>query len=658
MPAFNITAPDGKKYTVTGENAEGAYSALQQHMGAETKTSEVEKPLDKYQQAAQEENANLKAKGIDTGAGYSRQVLHGLTMGGADEVLAGLSTPFEMIKRGTIDPREGYNYAKARENLIMDEARQKNGALGTAAEIGGAVLTGGAAANAGLTLARPGMGLIGRTLAGGAEGAGYGALNGALDGGDSLGDRFTGAAKGAGIGAGVGAGLPIAGAVGGAVLGPIASNIRARLNPGGVADSQLARALMESGQAAPAVENAITRAAQEGQGGFRVADALGNAGQRMLSTVTRAPGAGRQMGVDFLEARQAGQGRRLSNALSEGFDSPQTAAQTEAQLTRARGTAADAEYGAVRGGSNPVDVVAPIDHLDRIIGTQPGQVITAANDSIEAALTPFRQRLARVNPDDFEAVQRIRGDMADAAETAHRAGQGNRARLIGGAVRQLDTAMEAASPGYRQANANFAQASRNIDAVGHGRDAAMRGRTEDTIPAFQALGPEGQSAYRSGYVDPLIADVQKAAVGANKARPLTNDAFQAEAGVMAPGNDLLQRRIGRENTMFETRRQATGGSQTHDNANDAAAQHVDPSIIESLFRGHPGHAAMQLLRNVGNGLNGYTPAVREEMARRLLGTEVSPAVQRVVGSMEQRALIARQLLNGVNSGTGVASQRK
>jgi hypothetical protein len=156
-------------------------------------------------------------------------------------------------------------------------------------------------------------------------------------------------------------------------------------------------------------------------------------------------------------------------------------------MTGARDTAADAEYGAVRNDAAPVDLVGTINHLDGIIGTEAGQVLTPANDSVEAALTPFRQRLARVNPDDFAAVQRIRGDMADQAQAAMQAGHGNRSRIIGGAVRQLDAAMDAASPGFRQANANFRQASQNIDAIGEGRDAAMRGRTEDTIcPSSEA----------------------------------------------------------------------------------------------------------------------------------------------------------------------------
>ena len=51
----------------------------------------------------------------DEGAGLTRRLAHGATLGADSTVLAGLETPLEMIKRGTFDPREGYNYAKARE---------------------------------------------------------------------------------------------------------------------------------------------------------------------------------------------------------------------------------------------------------------------------------------------------------------------------------------------------------------------------------------------------------------------------------------------------------------------------------------------------------------------------------------------------------------
>jgi hypothetical protein len=77
----------------------------------------------------------------------------------------------------------------------------------------------------------------------------------------------------------------------------------------------------------------------------------------MLSSVARAPGEGRTNVVNYLENRQAGQGRRVSNALSEGFEAPETAAQTGRRLTQARDEAANEEFGAVREDARPVDAM-------------------------------------------------------------------------------------------------------------------------------------------------------------------------------------------------------------------------------------------------------------------------------------------------------------
>lgn len=614
---------------------------------------------DKYQQAALDED---KAVG-GADAGFTRMLAHGATFGADSTILAGLQTPLEMIKRGTFNPAEGYDYAKAREDLIMKKARENTGTLGTGAEVLGGGVAGSGLANAGVTAARflaPEAGLLGRSAASAADAAGLGAFSGAMEG-NGVGERFNNAIKGMATGAAIGALTPGALRLAGSALSPVVSNIHARVNPEGFAQSQIARGILESGVNPDQLSLDTVQAANEGQPQFTLADAMGNAGQRMLSTVARAPGEGRTAVVNALEARQAGQGRRVAGALAEGFDSPQTAAQTETRLTGARDTQANAEYGAVRNDANQVDVTGTLNHLDRIIGTEPGQVLTPANDSIEAALTPFRQRLSRVNPDDFEAVQRIRGDMADAAQSARQGGYGNRARLIGGAVRQLDTAMENASAGHLAANRNFAQASRDIESVQAGRDAAMRGRTEDTIPAYQGLPPAGQQAFRAGYVDPLIAQTQGAAFGANKARPLINDAFQAEAGAMAPGNPMMQRRLAREQTMFETRNQALGGSRTADNLNDHAAMGVDPHLIGQIMTGD-WHGAVRSALSAGHSaLSGNTPAVRQEVANILLqnGANVSPArlrnmVQDTVARIHFVQNIARNVGRGVAGGLAVA----
>jgi hypothetical protein len=106
------------------------------------------------------------------------------------------------------------------------------------------------------------------------------------------------------------------------------------------------------------------------------------------------------------------------------------------------------------------------------------------NDSGEAALVRNKLTDGTSNLTDFRAVQRVRGDISDKAQSALQSGHGNKARLLRGVPRQLDQALENASEGYLAANRRFAQASCDIEAVQVGRDAAMRGRTEDTVPAF------------------------------------------------------------------------------------------------------------------------------------------------------------------------------
>jgi hypothetical protein len=62
--------------------------------------------------------------------------------------------------------------------------------------------------------------------------------------------------------------------------------------------------------------------------------------------------------------------------------------------------------------------------------------------------------------------------------------------------------MENSSEGFLAVNRNFSQATRDIESIQAGREAATRGRSEDIIPAYKALRPQGQGAFRAGYVDP------------------------------------------------------------------------------------------------------------------------------------------------------------
>ncbi len=588
---------------------------------------------DPHRIAARKEIDDLKAKGVDTGAGLVRQAMQGATFNLADEAIAGLLTPLEMIRQGTFNPAEAYRHAKAREDLILEDARKDNGMAGTAAEIAGGVGSGIGLARTGLSAAgrlAPNAGIGTRMAASAGDAAAMGAIAGAGEG-NSLAERGFNAGVGGGVGAAVGGAAPVVATLAKSVAAPVVSNIRARINPERFAENQVARAVVESGMTPTSIADDVAAAAREGQGMFTVADAMGNPGQRMLSSTARAPGPGRTDVVEFLDRRQADQGRRVANTLSEGFDSPQTAAQMRDRLTTGRDTLADQAFGAVRADADPVDLTGTIARIDQTL--RPGltplvRPSTIADDSVEAALQRTRDRLTdgRSVLTDFEVIQRARGDLADTISKAHRAGEGNKVRLLTQVRNELDQALERASQGYRQANRDFQTRSQAIDAIDTGRDAALRGRVEDTVPAFNAMRPDQRAAFRTGYADPLIETAQGSAYGVNKARPLTNDAFQAEGAAMAPGNDLMQRRIARENTMFQTRNAATGNSKTAENLADDAAMGIDPGILGQILSGNVGGAVRSVLAAGQNVLNGNTPEVRQQVADILLqrGQNIPP----------------------------------
>lgn len=660
MPTFTINDPSGKTYTIEGDNAAGALVALKKHLGQGPEP-------DKYQQAAIDEQAALKAVGGDEGAGFTRRLAHGFTLGADTTALAALETPLEMIKRGTFNPVEGYNYAKAREDQILADARKNTGIPGTAVEaLGGAVGAGGLA-KAGITAAAAlpqGASWLARAGAQAADAAGVGGISGFMEG-NGVNERVKNGIMGALAGGALGFTLPGVISAAKMLASPITSQIAARMNPQQYAQAQVARAISEGKMTARDVELALRHAHNEGQGEFTLADALGSPGQEMLSTVARSPGEGRTAVANFLDARQAGQGRRLSSALAEGFESPQTAAQVRQEMTAARDTAANAEYGAVRKDAMPVDVSGAISKIDETLAPYGVAQDVGSNDTAAAALAKYRSRLTR--PDgrtnnDFNAVQRVRGDLSDEIQQAVQSGARNKARLLGQVLREVDNSLETSSAGFKQANKNFAQASKDIEAIDTGRQAATRGRTEDTIPTFQKLSPEGQQAFRSGYVDPLIESAQGSAMGVNKARPFTSDAAQQEIDAFAaPGRaDALKQKIERENTMFATRNRALGGSKTADNLANEAAMGVSPevlSVAKHIISGNFGGAVKGALTAGKNAFTGNTPEVRQAVAELLLqnGKNLPPKqlqalVDHTISRANRASEIAEKIARGAAGG--------
>lgn len=712
-----VTAPNGASVQFPdGTDHATINGVMTQHFGG---GADAAPAPDKYQQAAIDEQAMLKAKGIDEGAGFARRLGHGATFGADSTVLAAAQTPLEMIRHGTVNPVEGYNYAKAREDQIMSDARKNTGALGTAAEVLGGAVGGSALADAGVTATRflaPEAGILKRAAASAADGAGIGGFSGAMEG-NGLQERAVNAVKGLGAGAVLGGVLPVVGAVAKGIAAPIISNFKARNNPTGFAEGQVARGVHESGVDPNELSRDVIQAGNEGQGTYTLADSMGNAGQRLLSTVARAPGEGRTAVVQAMDARQGDQGRRLAGALREGFEAPQTAEQTRAAMSDQANREASFNYAPVKAETQPIDVSNPVAIANRAISPAADRLASAPSyeavpptiptDPVARARAllnpepPTYRQVPGAEPTDLaaragiekqesalrdpigSALKEARSYLAAPTLTSSNVSQAFRAKtnidqMIKGATekgqgalvaelmpiqRSLDEALANTSSNYAGARDAYRIAQQRLEALDLGRTLGAKPvRSEDAIRQFEALpDPEAQQAFRVGYADPQIAQVQSGAFGTNKGRPFTSDATRDEfSAFAAPGKgDMLQRQIGRENTMFETRQTALGGSKTVDNLNDHEAMGVDPhlvSVVGHVLAGNVPGAVKTMLHSGYNALTGNTPAVRAEVAKILLqrAPQINPQalemmVSQTVARIQKMQTIARGL-----SGAGVA----
>lgn len=550
--------------------------------------------------------------------------MQGLGYNLGDEAIGGIAA----VTGG--DPR--FAMERARE---MDRRAQENPLAYYGGMVPGAVASSLSAGKA-LGLGPALRGTFGQRVG---AGAALGGLEGAASGfggGENMQDRITNAAIFGGVGTVAGAAAPVA--VKGVsegwdklVAGPAASM---RSAPSEIRASRALRTALErSGMSADDIDAALARAASEGQPMFTVADALGNPGQRMLSGIARTPNDARKEIVDFLTTRQDGQGNRIAGFLTEALDAPDTAAQRAANLTAARGAAADTAYSAAREGAGPVNLTPTIETIDDLLNRNPILGESAlGNTEIGNRLVKLRSQLQAGGQQliDFDQVLNVKQDLGVAIQGLKSSGKSvppQLAKVYG----ELDSALEAASDGYRAANDGFAKASRAIDAVDAGSSSASsRMRYQDVADQYTALGnvsDEAKNAFRAGRADAEIARIDAAAPGVNKARPLLSEKSSQELSMMANDPRLLADRIGREQTMFETNATALGGSRTADNLADIAdTQAFDYGPVVNALTGNFRAAAMQMGPTVLNAMQGRNTATREMIARALLGTDIKRAI--------------------------------
>lgn len=545
--------------------------------------------------------------------------MHGLSFRGVDEMAGGVGGEFERERtRAALD-------ASYRDHPITTGASEAAGGGITAFSYGLPALAK--------------RGLLGASAAGGAIGGAEGSVYGFLSGEGSFNERMRNVLPHTIMGAGAGAAAPFA------IRGIDQATRPVRNAIGTITDRLLQRGsrtragralsstLDRAGMTPDDVDVILRQATSEGQPEFRAMDALGPAGQRRASGIVRSGDDAATEIAEFLNQRQVGQHERLAGFVEDAFGATDTASARQAALRASRQQAADTAYDAARQGAGPVDVRNALDLIDQRLAPMQGSGV--AGDGVDTTLARFRSRLAAGSdnlPDgvsaielsDFDRVLGVKQDIQDAASAAYRAGRNNEGRLLDRLWRSLDDSLEAASDGYRAANDGFREASRVIDSVEVGQRAARPGqRAADTVETVSRMTPDQQDAARLGYGDSILRRMESTAgEGTNRARPLTSPKFQEEAATLANDADLLGRRVARENTMFETRNRALGGSRTADNLADISdLQGFDASTITNLLTGRWGAAAGQISGAMSDFFTGMDPSTRRIIADALMSQD-------------------------------------
>jgi hypothetical protein len=568
--------------------------------------------------------------------------LDGMSFGYGDNMVAALAS--------AMDSGLTYDEALAQVRDQMKAGSDARPGLTLAGNIAGGVLSsvgGGVAGLVGKGATIPskiGLGM----LAGGVEGglAGGGASNA-----DNLLDWAKGTAMGAGIGAGLGGAISGAGqAVKHLAWNPLLSAVGAKSDT--KATEMVQRYMRQAGMTPDDIRRATAKAAAEGQPEFVAADAMGVRGQRALGSMSRQPGDYQQAIVDQLDTRQAGQADRIGGFFSDAFGGSSTAKQEQKAAEALRRAEAGILYPAAEDAATPVNLNNVIGKIDELLNRNPILGESALDESaIGRKLLTIRGMLQKGGEQliDFPRVLAIKSDISTAIFNLKTAGKKvppQLAQVLG----ELDDALESASTGYRAANDAYKAASGVVDAFGQGRKANSSSRIKDILDEAAPLSPEARAAYRTGYTDPMLARMESKNHGTNKV---------AQANLKSPKNtgfidnfaddpELLKRRIGREDVMFETRRESLGGPDTAKRlAEDAAnADMVGPMVSAAATMNPAGIIRVIMDKAMRAGM-GSTPATRELVAKALLSPDpeavLAAGIKKVARNSEARALIEAML---------------
>ena len=588
-------------------------------------------PPDKYRQAAIEYRDRAIKAGIPQDEGYTARLTQGATLGWGDEAVAGLMAVPEALSRGVSLP-EAYNYTKARQDLALEKARENTGALGTAAEIGGGLVTGSGATTAQVPSR------AWNYIKGIATGAGLGATAGAGQG-TNLDERIAGAEMGGVLGGATGAALPIVTGVAKYAARPFVQPLR---NPENIAMGEVAKTARDSGRTFPEMAQDISDANAAGQADYTLADAMGHEGQRKLTGQVKQPGPARQYADEMLRARDLNMPNRVGDQLEQTLDAPQSAKQaTDALITKAQ-TESRPFYQAAEDVPTWSDKLQefyndPIAKQGLAHGVQIQRIRNAGTDTpfnpTDAMITGFNEAGEPIitgvpNMKTLNTLKTGLDRMISDNVNPNTFKLNDMGSALTGYKNRMLSEVDAINPDYAKARSIYRGPMEIKDAVRTGSEMPTRGRAVDNVAAFNAMPLSEQQGARIGYADTVRGQLEKGNIPPILREKNTKGMAELAnmslyQGPQLPGRpDQLRQFLNREETMQRTSRAALGGPATAENLADMGGK-SDVAGNAVALAGNALHGnAMGMMRSgaqlAGNLFTGNTEGQRNAVTRMLL----------------------------------------
>lgn len=680
MATFQITAPNGKKYRVTGADPSGAMAALQKMIGADAPAVKVD-PSTNQPAGVPAFDPGVPGYNPETGNvefSKTHSAVSGaadtVTFGFGDELAAGLATGIDSLPGGR---GNGYGDNLALIRSQQAKAQEDNPKSYLAGQIGGGVAQGLVAGGAGALPAAET--LLGKVGFGALTGTGMGGIYGVGSGTDAKSRAYEGV-KDALIGGLTGGAFPVAAAWAGgqykAIVNALAGHSAAKTVGATPAVIRMLGNVMDAdGTLSPQGQANMAAAGPEAM----LADAGPNT-KAILDTAIQRGGPGAVAARQAIADRSGRAATAIGNTLDTNLGAPEgvTAARTAIRTgsAQARDDAYKSAY------ATPIDYShqtgQTIEHI--VKSRVPKSAIDAANDLMRTEGAQSKQILAKVADDgsvtferlpDVQQLDYITRGLNEVADQANGAGAlgGTTAkgRAYSSLAQELRGHLKHLVPEYGNALETAGDPIRRSKAVEMGSKLLSSGTTRDQVAeAVQGMTQAERDAVAQGvrsHLDDAMANVTRTlqdgdtgareAIKALKALSSRANREKLETVIGKDKADALFADIDQASTSFDLRASVTENSKTY--ARQATDRRIDqmtaPGPIGTLAQGKPLNAAQR----VAQAITGQTPE-RIAAKQDALYSQIADLLTRGQGQ-SQAAFSAVQRLGTTDAATKLMAER-